>query len=86
MFNAHQALLEPHRDFAQVDPVVERVPGALLVVGLPGLLKDLPLTLALRTLQAIAARDARRARDAVDAGVPLTARDPRRSLQAAGVL
>ena len=72
--------------FPQVNAVVERVPGTLLVVGSPGLLKHLTHTLALLASHAIATGDARRSRDAVGSRVSLSARVTRWPLETASIL
>jgi len=63
-----------HGYFTQVDAIIQRVPGALLVVGPPGLLEDLVDALAFLAFDSVAAGDARRPRDAVGSRVPLSAR------------
>ena len=72
--------------FPQVDAVVEGVPGTLLVVGSPGLLKHFTNTLSFLASHAIAAGDARCPGDAVGSGVSLSARVTRWPLQTASVL
>lgn len=71
---------------AQVDPIVEWVPGTLLVVGFPWLLKHLTHTLSFLPLDAITPRDARGPRDAIVARVTLPSRGASRTLGAAVVL
>lgn len=62
-----------YRHFAQVDPIIQRVPGALLVVGSPGLLKDLINAFTFLTFEPITARDARCPGDAVGPRVTVSA-------------
>lgn len=40
------ASLDTYTNFTQVDPVIQGIPGTLLVIRPPGLLKDLIDTLA----------------------------------------
>lgn len=47
-----------HSHFTQVNPIVQRVPGTLLVVWPPGFLEDLANALTLLTFIPITARDA----------------------------
>lgn len=77
---------DTHGYFTQVDPIVQRVPGTLLVVGPPGLLKDLVNALALLPFEPVAAGDAWRPRDAVGSGVTVPAGGAPRPLQAAAIL
>lgn len=72
--------------FTQVDPIIERVPGTLLVVGPPGLLEDLVDALAFLAFDPVAARDARRPRDAVGSRVTLSANGARWPLDATAIL
>lgn len=72
--------------FTQVDPIIQRVPGTLLVVGPPGLLEDLINALAFLTFEPVTAWDARRPRDAVGSRVTVSARGACWPLQATAIL
>lgn len=78
--------LNTYSDFTQVDSIVQGVPGTLLVIWSPWLLKDLTHTLAFLAPLAIASRDAWCPRDAIAARVALSARGASRALWAAAVL
>lgn len=73
-------------DFTQIDPIIQRVPGALLEVGPPGLLEDLIDTLALLTFGAVATRDARGPWNAVGPWITFSTRGACWALKAAAVL
>lgn len=75
--------MDTYADFTQVNSVIQRIPGTLLVVGPPGRLEDLIHTLAFLPLQPITTGDPRRPRDTVASGVTISARGARRTLQAA---
>lgn len=77
---------DTHSYFTQVDPIIQRVPGALLVVGSPGLFEDLADALAFLTFESVAARDAWRPRDAVGPRVTVSARGSCWPLKAAAKL
>lgn len=72
--------------FTQVDPIIQRVPGTLFVVGPPGLFKNLINTLAFLTLQPVTTRDARCSRDAIGSRITFSARGACRSLHASAIL
>lgn len=66
--------MSTHCYFSQVDPIIQRVPGTLLVVGPPGLLEDLIDALALLAFEPVAAGDARYPRDAIGSWASVFAR------------
>lgn len=83
---ARTAYADTYGHFPQVDPIVQRVPGTLLVVGFPWLLEDLADTFPLFTFEPIAARNTRRAWNAVGSWVTVSARGAWWALHAAGIL
>lgn len=72
--------------FTQVNPVIQRVPGTLFVVGFPGLLKDLVHTLAFLAFEPVAARDAWSPWDTVISRVTFSPRGAGWALQTAAIL
>ena len=70
----HSRYQDTYGYFTEVDPIIQRAPGTLLVVGPPGLLEDLVDALSFLTFHPVAARDARRPGDAVGSRVTLSAR------------
>lgn len=72
--------------FSEVDPIIQGVPGTLLVVGPPGLLEKLIDTFALLPFETITSRDAWRSRDAVGARVSVSAGGSCWTLHAAAIL
>lgn len=77
---------DTYSHFPQVNPVIQRVPGTLLVVGPPGLLEDLIDALAFLTFEPVTAGNAWRPRDAIGSRVTLPARGACRALQASAIL
>ena len=82
----HALYQDTHSYFTQVDPIIQRVPGTLLVVGSPGLFEDLADTLAFLTFEPVTARDTRRSRDTVGPRVTVSARGSCWPLNAAAIL
>lgn len=78
--------MDTYTDFTQVNSIIQRIPGTLLVIGPPGLLKDLIHTLAFLPLQPITTGDPRRPWDSVGSRVSISARGACRTLQAAAKL
>lgn len=72
--------------FTQIDPIIQRIPGALLVVGPPGLLEDLADALAFLTFEPITTRDAWRPWNAVGPWITVSARGACWPLHAATIL
>lgn len=77
---------DTYADFTQVNSIIQRIPGTLLVIGPPGLLEDLVHALAFLPLRPIATGDPRRSWDPVGSGVTVSARGACRTLQAASKL
>ena len=77
---------DTYSHFTQVNPVIQRVPGTLLVVWPPGLLEDLIDALAFLALEPVTAGDAWRPRDAIGSRVTLPAGGACRPLQASAIL
>lgn len=75
-----------HSYFTQVDPIIQRVPGTLLVVGPPWFLKDLTDAFPLLTFESVTARDTWRARNAVGSRVAVSSRGACWTLHAAAIL
>lgn len=75
--------MDTYADFTQVNSIIQRIPGTLLVIGPPGLLEDLIHTLAFLPLQPITTGDPRRPWDTVGSRVTFSARGACRTLQAA---
>lgn len=75
-----------HSYFAQVDAIIQRVPGALLVVRPPRLLEDLADALAFLAFVPVSPGDARCPRDAIGPGVTVPARGACWALHAAAEL
>ena len=71
---SHSRFCNTYSYFTQVNPIIERVPGTLLVVGPPGLFKDLVDALAFLAFRPVATWNTRRSRDAVGTRVTLSAR------------
>ncbi len=72
--------------FTQVNPIIQRVPGTLLVVGPPGLLEDLINALAFLTFEPVTAGDTWSTRDAIGSRVTVSARGACRPLNATAIL
>lgn len=72
-----------HSYFSQVDAIIQRVPGTLLVVRPPGLLEDLADALAFLTFVPISTGDARCPWDAIGPRITLSARGACWALHAA---
>lgn len=56
---------DTHSYFSKVDPIIQRVPGTLLVIWSPGLLEDLADAFPFFTFESVTSRDTRRPRDAI---------------------
>lgn len=78
--------MDTYTYFTQVNPIIQRIPGTLLVIGPPGLLEDLIHTLAFLPLEPVTTRDPRRPRDTVGSRVTISARGACWTLQAAAKL
>lgn len=72
-------------DLAQVDAIVECVPGTLFIIGFPGLFKPLAHTLALLPFDPISAWQTWSARNPIGSRITIPSRSACGPLQAAGI-